>query len=578
MKRTFNYNIIVCILFIGFLFAFPRIFLGEDSYVTIHDNLDIGSIWFIRHIEKSNIFNPQSLLDNTMNGLPRPFLTTGSAVMLALFLLFKPFTAYVINELLVHLLAFIGMYLLLKRHVLKSKDEDFIAFGVSVCFAALPFYSLFGLSVAGQPLLLYAFLNLINNKKHILDFMIIFIFPFYAPLYYAGFAILIALGILFIFYYISERKANKLFLSGLILFSISYVFVEFNFIKMAIFDNNLAIHRMDWNPLYLARNYKEAMKLGFKNFLFGDYNAPSKHTPIILVSFLSILTVFLANRKAQLGNTAKSIFILLLIAFSISLFHGLYHWEGLVLLKEKIDLLRVTQFNRFFYLETILWYIVFALSLFSLLHLEHGKSFVRILIISQLIFIFTSKFESKNELSINYKIIFERAFGKEKNRLTYGKFFSETLFSDIDEYLGLPKKTYRLVSIGIHPSILQYNGFYTLDSYQNVYPLIYKHRFREIIAKELDKSTQLKDYFDYWGNRCYIFVAELEDEGFTITKERNIKIHNLELNTNALKKLGGRFILSAVQILNAKDNNLALLKIFERDDSPWQIYLYKVDS
>ena len=55
-----------------------------------------------------------------------------------------------------------------------------------------------------------------------------------------------------------------------------------------------------------------------------------------------------------------------------------------------------------------------------------------------------------------------------------------------------------------------------------------------------------------------------------------MKIKSLDLNTKALKEMGGEYIFSAVEILNYAENGLSLEKAFERKNSPWKIYLYKV--
>ncbi|MGG3195280.1 DUF6044 family protein, partial [Priestia aryabhattai] len=96
-----------------------------------------------------------------------------------------------------------------------------------------------------------------------------------------------------------------------------------------------------------------------------------------------------------------------------------------------------------------------------------------------------------------------------------------------------------------------------------------------IIAKELEKNKQLKKYYDEWGSRCYIFVNEL-GKTYEFTKDQNIKVRHLQLNTNQFKEMGGRYIFSSVPILNAKDNNLSLLKEFNHKESAWKIYLYQV--
>ena len=60
-------------------------------------------------------------------------------------------------------------------------------------------------------------------------------------------------------------------------------------------------------------------------------------------------------------------------------------------------------------------------------------------------------------------------------------------------------------SLGISPAPALMHGFYTVDGYSNNYPLEYKHRFREVIAPEIEKNEEVRVYFDTWGNRCYLF-------------------------------------------------------------------------
>jgi len=61
-----------------------------------------------------------------------------------------------------------------------------------------------------------------------------------------------------------------------------------------------------------------------------------------------------------------------------------------------------------------------------------------------------------------------------------------------------------------------------------------------------------------------------------MTKDSNIKIERLDLDTAQLKKMGGRYIFSALEIQNAGDIGLRLDRVFEHDQSAWKIYLYQV--
>lgn len=158
---------------------------------------------------------------------------------------------------------------------------------------------------------------------------------------------------------------------------------------------------------------------------------------------------------------------------------------------------------------------------------------------------------------------------------SFKQFYAVNEFKKIDEYIGKSKSSYRVVSIGLHPAVAQYNGFYTLDTYNNFYPLSYKHQFRKIIARELDKNKTIKKYFDQWGGRCYIFTAEL-GKSYEIKKNSQKKLHHLHLNTVVLKKMGGKYVFSAVPILNAEQDGLHFLKSFTDKDAAWKVYLYHV--
>ena len=159
---------------------------------------------------------------------------------------------------------------------------------------------------------------------------------------------------------------------------------------------------------------------------------------------------------------------------------------------------------------------------------------------------------------------------------SYREFYAEDMFQDIKAYIGEEPQDYRVVSIGIHPSISQYNGFYTLDGYASNYPLSYKHEFRKIIAKELDKSPFYRDYFDHLGgSRCYIFVEKLMYNSM-MDKNTTIVIEQLDLDTVQLKRWGAEYIFSALEIDNAAEISLKLDQVFTDQNSAWKIYLYEV--
>ena len=133
----------------------------------------------------------------------------------------------------------------------------------------------------------------------------------------------------------------------------------------------------------------------------------------------------------------------------------------------------------------------------------------------------------------------ELTYGAYHHAPSFREFYASDQFKQIKRFIGRPTDSYRVASIGLHPAIAQYNGFYTLDTYANIYPLKYKYQFRKIIAKELDKNPALKRYFDEWGAAATCLLTSLEN--ITRSKEHKEKITNLELNTEAFKN-GGQYI------------------------------------
>jgi cell division septum initiation protein DivIVA len=61
----------------------------------------------------------------------------------------------------------------------------------------------------------------------------------------------------------------------------------------------------------------------------------------------------------------------------------------------------------------------------------------------------------------------------------------------------------------------------------------------------------------------------------TRVEQQENTIQQLQASIEQFKKMGGRYIFSAVPIENAAENNLFLEKVFDSKESAWNIYLYK---
>lgn len=166
--------------------------------------------------------------------------------------------------------------------------------------------------------------------------------------------------------------------------------------------------------------------------------------------------------------------------------------------------------------------------------------------------------------------------GEAYDKTTWNDFYAPEIFSQIDDFIGLDKASYRTLSFGIYPAAPLYNGFYCLDGYSNNYDLSYLYAFRNIIKDELEKDDSLQKYYDEWGCRCYVLSAELGIDHYMIGKDSISLKTGLALDVDAARELGARYLFSAVKIPNSQELGITLLREnpFETPDSYYAIYLY----
>jgi hypothetical protein len=571
------------LLILGVVFVLlswaPYLVRGPNTHVKIFDNLDchIPHTKVLAESGKAFSLNPNTKLDNFLNGIALSGVDSGFNVLTWLFMIFPPFTAYALNDLLVRLVAVLGMVLLLRKYIIKPGQEGhhWIIIGAAVCFALLPFYPAGGISIAGIPLLLYSFLNIRSQEGKPGDFLAIFIFPFYSKLALAGLFIAIALFFLLIIDWVRNKKINLPYLGGLALLTFIYCFTHFHLLY-SFLSPGFVSYRAEISTGGVST--AKALKFTIDNFIFDRVNVVgAQHMFVIGAAALAIVVSIVKKVNARLMKG------LIAVALLTSFIWGFKYWTGIIPLREKLQFLNAFDLSRFYWFNPLLWYLIFALALLIISKIKFGKAIAFIFIIGQLLYMFMNY-----NWEIRYLLGIRTSFAGSPRTysLTYKEFYSEALFEEIHQYINKPKADYRVISLGIPPAISQYNGFYTLDIYTDIYTLEYKHQFRKIIEKELTKNARVKRIFDENGKRCYLFVSDLHgvrggaglvfSRGITKDEGQRLKIKNMELNTAALREMGGQYIFSAVEIINHKENNLKFEKAFKSSESPWRIYLYRV--
>jgi len=513
-------------------------------------------------LAKPGMFFAMSPVQEIMNGLPRAALPSEFNLLpILIYFLNDTFIAFAASQFVIHFAAFFGMLLLLKNHYIK--EDDSIAYGVALCFSLIPFWPTGGLSVAGVPLILNSLFNISANRSSIFDWLAIAVVPFFSFLVVSYIFFIPVFGVYWIIQSIRTKKPELKVLAALALFASIFIFVDFRLFQQFLSAQEFIPHRAEFNRVLLHKD-SGLLSLIDKFFtnLFKNYDDAQTFpvyqkfliTPAIILAFI---LCSVKKYRADLGRLGKTLSLIIII----TLWYSLYYWAPFIAFTSKLSFLKIFNFSRFSFIQPFLWYLAFAFALSSIVKIKYGRQIAAAFIALQVLFLFSNNPE-----------ITERM----KKNPSYQEFYSQKLFETIAAEIREERKDYRVVSVGMHPSIALYNGFYTLDLYNTIYRLDYKHAFRRIIEKELAKNEAIRDYFDLWGNRCYVFTSELPFLYWDIAQYKEYRYENLELNTEALKSLGGKYILSAVNIVNFKNNGLDLIGSFEDSSSPYRIRVYKI--
>jgi hypothetical protein len=539
------------------LFVLPYAVLRHHAYIRLHDTLEGEWTWLSIIINSGKAFNFTALttIPQVMNGLLREAFPVGWSFNLLLVNLFGTVPAYVLSSAIIHLIAFGSMRLLLESYYLPASRSSYIVWFAALTFAILPFFIPFGLSVAGQPLVLWAFLNLRKGTKCLYSYLIVALLPFYASIVW--FPVPFGMLILVVgLYYFHKKSISWHFAFAWLVMAVGFVIANFSMLDIAFFNHDFVSHREGYD-IYMghAPGWVNAIEQIVLNFFVVHYHVGN------FVPVICLIAVLLTVHRSRPLLTA----IIIIIACS-AIFQGLYGMLEYQFL-QYIPFVKNLRFNRLSILVPFLWILVYALALDRM----DRNRLLRPLVIPFVLLQLLIALLGNDELMQNYRIL----TGHQKFP-GFDNFMAELQFNAIDKHIGKPKDSYRIASFGMSPTVAQYNGFYTLDGLFAIYDLHYKQQFRKIFAGEIDQSAEIKSYFDGWGNRCYIFSHELGTSytAYTCYKTQHQSVQHLDFNPSAFRALGGEYLISAVPIANHDQIGLDLDTVFDDSQSWWRIYLY----
>jgi len=487
----------------------------------------------------------------------------------------------------VELVAFLGMYLLVK----ELTDSSIIALLCGGMFMFLPFQPVYGLSVVGGPLAVWAFLCLYQGKRIIQSFLSIILFGLGANLILLGYVILglvllVLIGLTIRWhkrdkYQVPEiakdvRRHNQLLLYGFLTLLVVYVITNFSLFLELFVGSDYVSHREEM--VITGTGFGSAWEV----FLHSAQHAPTLHEKLIMPIILVI--IFYAIVYKKLPKESKTLYWYLVSLFAINvlvaLFYGFCQSPLVVDFRNSVTgFLHYFSAYRVYWIYPTTWYVMAGLSA-GLVWKHHGKLpavLTGILIVLVLV-------PTAWNIRQNSNWILNKSQYKNNGNvglISWKDYFAEDVMSQIEADIvartGAQQDSYKVASLGMCPATALQSGFHCIDGYSNNYSLDYKHAFREIIETELIKCDSMKNYFDVWGSRCYLFTEESQNY-YYLKKDADFQYQNLELNTQKMKELGCKFLFSGAEIAqeNVQKLGMDLFGIYDTEESYYRVWVYEV--
>jgi hypothetical protein len=546
-------------------YLLPYVVLGDQGRYMVWDNLDSVHVWFKTLLESGKLFAPnKEIVPQMMGGLPRSSFPSEFYATTWLYALLGPLPSYITERFIISFVALFGMFLLLSTYVIPGRDNIIIATGVATCFAVLPFWPYGGLSLAGIPLVTFAYLNIRSGRQKWSDWLILLTFPLYSSLVLSGLFLIFVLCITLLRDCVIRRKIPWRQLGGIAVLGGSFIVSHYRLFTSFFAGSNYVSHRVEFQPVEGLYGSYTAISQAVSLFLYGQPHAHSLHLFIILPTVCAAFVI------AYLRQLPQQVF---LIGFTclgaISLLYGLSDARAFQSVDKLTRAIVPIEYTRFYFLAPVIWYSLFAVSLVYIKHACKERLLVPLLLlIAQLVVVY-----SQHEL-VQGELAWKRG---SKVAPKYSEFYAPEQFTEIKRFIAKPVESYRVGVVGMHPAIALYNGFYTVDGYSADYPLEYKHHFRRAIAGELAKHEYRTRYFDRWGSRAYLFTgAETAMMSTKWSELSKTGIDDISFDWSCLNDLGATYIISALPLKARAAGSVNLISVFRNDDSAWDLYLYRI--
>ena len=535
MNKSFNLHTVALLIISTYYLSSLLIF--NEVVINPHDNLDITAVndHIIGKIYNGN-FNAAS---NFLSGYIKWFyIETIFYPFNLLHLILEDKEFYFFSEILKKTLSYFSFYLLAKS-LTKNKFNSFISAIFYTSIVNLEYRMGFG--VVLMPYLLYLLTS--KQKLKTKHSLILFFIGLNSDVArdYLSLILLIPLSIII-------RQSIK---------NISVMFYFFIIITISITIAGMPVllSVIDLKDIHRVELQKHGLSYTLSNIFKTENFIKIYYFPKLFLIYFILFLSFCLKTKKIIFLSIFFIFIYFL-SFYINSALKVYIFPFIDLIKSfnfrRIDrclnlviciiLVYNLKYLKSLYLKKIMYF--FSILTVVIIHLSF-PIFEATKILVKNSFFNESKYVELKEIIIdknnytelknfflnkkNYKQ--EINFSKLKSPLTFDGYYK---FEDYEFIKSIVKQD-RVMSVGLDPMVAVMNDLRVIDGYHTLYPLSYKINFKKIIAKELEANKTLKNYYEIFANRVYVFFTDK---------------NNLLINFKEAKIIGANYVISSFEIQN----------------------------
>ena len=580
-SKIFKYwsDIAIALFFVCGIILFAV--MGEDSYIAIHDNLDLFQPQF-QMMKDSGTFFAHNAPIGFLHGISRDVCASEWSLTTFLYIIFPSLTAYILNYFLKTLIGWLSGRLLAYELLGDKADQyhtiiNLCAFG----YGLINFFPCFGIPFTSIPLVVYLLIKIERADRTWPWYIALFAYPFVSYFSYLGFFILAYMVVALVWISIVRKKFDVRMFIALIVLAAGYVCFEYRLFAMMLLSDEATIREtMVLSDFTFGEAMREAVDVFVNNSFHADALTGKLVMPICVAYFVVNNIYLVIKRKAKEIFHSPYNLIMLIIVFN-SLMYGLYTLSAVRDLVESIvPQLSGFQFDRTSFFNPLLWscaLFIICMKLYDcacvgqkisgicLKTLSMGLGVVYILII----LVTPTRYNDLRATGVN--AIKTKIYNNTIDDMNYREFYGEEVFAKAKESIGYDGEW--SVAYGFYPAVLEYNGIDTLDGYLGFYSQQYKEDFRKIIAPAIDRVEASRLYYDNWGARAYLYSGT-QAAIVSPTKSFAPDDTALFIDIDAFKALDGKYIFSRYELDGGVSGDLDYLGCYEASGIPYSCYVY----